>query len=96
MLLKLKEKRGFARMGINIPMSIVKNGQEIQGECIDISGTGMQIKIKEESLNVGDEVFLQLSTGHKLFRPLEVTGNVVRISQAADGFVGAVNFPVLN
>ena len=83
-------------MGINIPIGITHNGQDMKGECIDISGTGMQIKIEEKFLSVGDEVFIQLNTGHKLFSPLEVTAQVVRISKVNNGFVGAVTFPVMN
>ncbi|MCK5819056.1 MAG: PilZ domain-containing protein [Psychromonas sp.] len=96
MLLKSKEKRRFQRMGINIPIVIMRDEREIKGECIDLSGTGMQIKFEDKDLCVGDEVFIQLSTGHKLFSPLEVTAKVVRISETDNGFIGAVTFPALH
>ena len=96
MLITTNENRNFKRMLVNIPIIIEQEGRKISGKCIDLSGTGMQLHSKDETLKVGDEVFIKLATENKRFPSLDVTATIVRVTQDENGYIGAVSFPVFN
>lgn len=78
------EKRDYIRMRVETPVTLTLGDKTLQCVCIDLSGTGMCIEMKEE-LNIGDEAVAYMPSYQNKFDPLNAC---IRIKRAmVDGDV---------
>ncbi len=78
------EKRDYIRMRVETPVTLTLGDKTLQCVCIDLSGTGMCIEMKEE-LNIGDEAVAYMASYQNKFDPLNAC---IRIKRAmVDGDV---------
>ena len=78
------EKRDFIRMNINAPITLSQGGQSIQGVCLDLSGTGMQVLVAG-SFNLGEKIRVQIPSEHAELDGLDTLTEVVRVDNHEDG-----------
>ncbi len=86
------EKRDFIRMRMDAPIRLVVGAQqrELNGRCIDLSGTGMCIEV-DEPLNVGEEILAYLPSQQEQFAPLHAAIRINRQKVDLDSYkYGAV------
>jgi hypothetical protein len=83
---KYSEKRSFIRMKISAPLSAKLETQhkQIDGLCLDLSGSGLQVD-SPESLAVGTEVDVEVSSGHGHNPTLKAHAKVVRSTANGQG-----------
>lgn len=85
------EKRDFIRMKIGAPLSAKLAAAEdiIEGLCLDLSGGGLQVETKQ-SLTVGTEVEVEVSSDHGHNPTLKAKAKVARVttSEAGDYVIG--------
>ncbi len=86
------DKRSFKRMVLDIPVTITKDTLTVDGVCKDLSSTGMSLTFTDTNLQTGDVVHIQLATEHERFPPLDVDATLLRIDDAEQGFIAAVEF----
>lgn len=78
------EKRGFIRMHVDTPITLVSNGLSFAGICQDLSSTGMQV-VASTSLKAGDRVNVSIPSEHDELKGLDAETEVVRAESLADG-----------
>ncbi len=75
-----RERRTYIRVELPVECTILFAGKKLPGECLNISATGMSIAVKTSvSLNIGDEVEIQLDDSDDDLPPLDANAKVVRI-----------------
>ncbi|WLH70038.1 PilZ domain-containing protein [Pseudomonas sp. FP2309] len=70
------EKRDFIRMRLDADVSLIHAGQEIEGVCIDLSSSGMQVQAPRQ-FNVGDLLTVRIDSEHAALKGLEADTEVV-------------------
>ena len=81
------EKRDFYRMQVNSEVRITdSNGNQFQGICKDLSGTGMQIQ-SERAFEEGAELHALLPSSNDKFPPFESQVTVLRCTPSDDGYL---------
>ncbi|RMH44989.1 MAG: PilZ domain-containing protein [Gammaproteobacteria bacterium] len=80
------EKRDFVRMYVEANVRFCKDGETSyhDGVTTDLSGAGLGFKT-EECLNIGDLLFVTVSSGIAKVPPLEMEVRVVRVDATGDG-----------
>ncbi|MBA1293385.1 PilZ domain-containing protein [Pseudomonas lurida] len=76
------EKRDFIRMRVDANVSLIHAGQEIEGVCLDLSSSGMQVQAPRQ-FSVGDLLSVRIDSEHAALKGLEAETEVVWIK--ADG-----------
>lgn len=76
------EKRDFIRMRVDANVSLIHAGQEIEGVCLDLSSSGMQVQAPRR-FGVGDLLSVRIDSEHAALKGLEAETEVVWIT--ADG-----------
>ena len=75
-----RERRTYIRVDLPVECTILFGDKKLPGECLNISATGMSIVVKSSvSLNIGDEVEIQLDDADDDLPPLDANAKVVRI-----------------
>lgn len=57
------EKRDFIRMRVDANVSLIHAGQEIDGVCVDLSSSGMQVQAPRQ-FTVGDLLTVRIESEH--------------------------------
>jgi len=70
------EKRDFIRMRVDADVSLIHEGQEIAGVCVDLSSSGMQVQAPRQ-FNVGDLLTVRIDSEHAALKGLEADTKVV-------------------
>ncbi|EZP64927.1 PilZ domain-containing protein [Pseudomonas sp. RIT357] len=70
------EKRDFIRMRVDADVSLIHEGQEIAGVCVDLSSSGMQVQAPRQ-FNVGDLLSVRIDSEHPALKGLEADTKVV-------------------
>lgn len=86
------EKRDFIRMRMDAPITLTvgENQRELNGRCIDLSGTGMCIEV-DEPLDLGEEIVAFLPSHQAQFAPLHAAIRINRQKVDLDSYAyGAV------
>ncbi len=78
-----QEKRDFIRMRVETPVTLTLGNRILECVCVDLSGTGMCLELKEE-LNVGDEAVAFMPSYQNNFEPLNACVRIKRIMQDND------------
>ncbi|WP_028237999.1 PilZ domain-containing protein [Stutzerimonas azotifigens] len=78
------EKRDFIRMRMDAGVILLLDEQRIEGVCLDLSSTGMQVEATS-SLRMGDRVRVQIPSTHPSLRGLDADAEVVRVSALDQG-----------
>ena len=80
------ERRDYIRMGMNIGLSVTRNGNGsvYSGRCLDLSHTGIQIET-ETALASGERIAIRLDLGNPKFQPVQASIEVLRVEEGADG-----------
>ena len=78
----LRERRTFIRVELPVRCTIVFAQKKIQAECINISATGMSVRLKNEVLAVNDKVTVILDDDSSDVPSLNTEAVVVRIIDA--------------
>ena len=80
------EKRNFIRMKIDTPADVVieNKGQQLQAICKDLSGGGMLIE-SPETLEIGLELTIKLSSHHLNSPMLKARAVVARVKESRNG-----------
>ena len=69
------EKRDFIRMRVDADVSLIHEGQEIAGVCVDLSSSGMQVQAPRQ-FNVGDLLTVRIDSEHAALKGLEADTKV--------------------
>ena len=77
------EKRDFIRMRVETPVTLTLGDRILECVCIDLSGTGMCLEVKEK-LNVGDEAVAFLPSYQNNFEPLNACVRIKRVMKDTD------------
>nr|WP_232923526.1 PilZ domain-containing protein [Pseudomonas synxantha] len=77
------EKRDFIRMRVDANVSLIHAGQEIEGVCLDLSSSGMQVQAPRQ-FNVGDPLTVRIDSEHAALKGLEADTEVVWTKAAGD------------
>ncbi|MCK6186849.1 PilZ domain-containing protein [Pseudomonas sp. EYE_354] len=77
------EKRDFIRMRLDADVSLIHAGQEIEGVCIDLSSSGMQVQAPRQ-FNVGDLLTVRIDSEHAALKGLEADTEVVWAKTVGD------------
>jgi len=77
------EKRDFIRMRVDANVSLIHAGQEIEGVCMDLSSSGMQVQAPRQ-FNVGDLLTVRIDSEHAALKGLEADTEVVWTKAAGD------------
>lgn len=77
------EKRDFIRMRVDANVSLIHAGQEIEGVCLDLSSSGMQVQAPRQ-FNVGDLLTVRIDSEHAALKGLEADTEVVWTKAAGD------------
>ena len=77
-----RERRTFIRVELPVRCTIVFAQKKIQAECINISATGMSVRLKNEVLAVNDKVTVILDDDSSDVPSLNTEAVVVRIFDA--------------
>lgn len=85
---KYDEKRDYIRMTIGSPLqaTIVDQGTQLQGSCLDLSGGGMLIELDCE-LPKGTQVEVSVTSEHGHGPALYALAEVARIENSGDNKV---------
>lgn len=78
------EKRDFIRMPIDSIVQLVDGERRINGSCLDLSSTGMQV-LAPTSLKIGDRLRVLIPSEHPTLKGLDAETEVVRIATLEDG-----------
>lgn len=78
------EKRDFIRMPIDSVVQLVDGERRINGSCLDLSSTGMQV-LAPTSLKIGDRLRVLIPSEHPTLKGLDAETEVVRIATLEDG-----------
>ncbi|HSC69663.1 MAG TPA: PilZ domain-containing protein [Cellvibrio sp.] len=80
------EKRDFIRMKIGAPLNarLAAATEAIEGLCLDLSGGGLQVETRQ-SLAVGTEAEVEVSSDHGHNPTLKARTKVVRVTTNEDG-----------
>ena len=70
------EKRDFIRMRVDADVSLIHEGQELAGVCVDLSSSGMQVQAPRQ-FNVGDLLTVRIDSEHAALKGLEADTKVV-------------------
>ena len=70
------EKRDFIRMRVDADVSLIHEGHEIAGVCVDLSSSGMQVQAPRQ-FNVGDLLTVRIDSEHAALKGLEADTKVV-------------------
>lgn len=73
------EKRDFIRMRVDTNVSLIHAGQEIEGVCLDLSSSGMQVQAPRQ-FSVGDLLSVRIDSEHAALKGLEADTEVVWIN----------------
>ena len=71
MLTNTKERRAFARMVINAPVTVYQQQLVLEGICRDLSANGMGIAVSEHQLDINQPIRISLATNNNLLPPFE-------------------------
>lgn len=74
-----RERRAFIRVELPVRCQIVANEQKLEAECINISATGMSIRLKEQILEVNDKVTVIIDDNSSNIPALNTEAIVVRV-----------------
>ena len=77
------EKRDFIRMRVDAEVSLLHEGQEIAGVCVDLSSSGMQVQAPRQ-FNVGDLLTVRIDSEHAALKGLEADTEVVWTKTVGD------------
>ena len=77
------EKRDFIRMRVDANVSLIQAGQEIEGICLDLSSSGMQVQAPRQ-FSVGDQLTVRIDSEHAALKGLEADTEVVWTKTAGD------------
>ena len=77
------EKRDFIRMRVDANVSLIHAGQEIEGVCMDLFSSGMQVQAPRQ-FNVGDLLTVRIDSEHAALKGLEADTEVVWTKAAGD------------
>ena len=77
------EKRDFIRMRVDAEVSLLHEGLEIAGVCVDLSSSGMQVQAPRQ-FNVGDLLTVRIDSEHAALKGLEADTEVVWTKTAGE------------
>lgn len=82
---KYDEKRDYIRMTIGSPLqaTVVDQGTQLQGRCLDLSGGGMLLELDSE-LPKGTQVEVSVNSEHGHSPALYALAEVTRIDPASN------------
>lgn len=78
------EKRDFIRMRLDTDATLIHAGQVIGATCVDLSGSGMQLKAPR-SFEVGERLRVRIESEHPTLKGLEAETQVVWIADLGKG-----------
>ena len=78
------EKRDFIRMPVECTVRLLDGERQIQGKCLDLSSTGMQV-VAATSLNAGDRLRVLIASQHLTLKGLDAETEVIRVATLEDG-----------
>lgn len=90
-----KERRAFARMVINAPVTLFQHQQVLEGICRDLSANGMGVEVHEHGFDVNQLIRVSLATGSNLLPPFEAQARIVRVLEEERGLLLALEFQSL-
>lgn len=77
------EKRDFIRMNLNSEARLNVNGQMVPALCVDLSSTGMQLKVACR-LDEGQQAEVEIGSQHSSLSGLKAVVTVVRCEPAGN------------
>ncbi|WP_421321598.1 PilZ domain-containing protein [Aeromonas veronii] len=92
MITNTKERRAFARMVINAPVTVYQQQQVLEGVCRDLSANGMGIAVSEHQLDINLPIRVSLATHNNLLPPFEAQARIIRVLDEDDGLLLAIEF----
>ena len=92
MLTNTKERRAFARMVINAPVTVYQQQLVLEGICRDLSANGMSIEIEKNLYPEGSELQVSLATSSNLLPPFQAQARVIRVDPQGDNYRLGVEF----
>ena len=95
MLTNTKERRAFARMVINAPVTVYQQQLVLEGICRDLSANGMGISVPEHQLDTTQPIRVSLATNNNLLPPFEAQARIIRVLEEEDGLLLAIEFQSL-
>lgn len=75
-MLHLDEKRNFQRLQVEAKVRITVEGQTLDGNCLDLSGSGMTVVVSQ-SFATGDALDVELLPNGNLVPPLKAMAQVI-------------------
>ncbi|KAB0494535.1 PilZ domain-containing protein [Pseudomonas vancouverensis] len=78
------EKRDFIRMRVDADVLLIHEGDEVQGVCIDLSSSGMQLEAPRQ-FKVGDRLNVRIDSDHAALKGLEADTEVVWVKAQDQG-----------
>jgi len=91
-LTNTKERRAFARMVINAPVTVYQQQLVLEGICRDLSANGMGIAASEHQLDINQPIRISLATNNNLLPPFEAHARIIRVLEEESGLLLAVEF----
>jgi len=91
-LTNTKERRAFARMVINAPVTVYQQHLVLEGICRDLSANGMGIAVAEHPLDIHQPIRVSLATSNNLLPPFEAHARIIRQLEEDEGLLLAVEF----
>ena len=95
MITSTKERRDFARMVINAPVTLFQHQQVLTGICRDLSANGMGVAVNEHRFDVHQPIRINLATSNNLLPPFEAQARIVRVLEEDKGVLLALEFQSL-
>ncbi|MGL4251817.1 MAG: PilZ domain-containing protein [Aeromonas sp.] len=92
MLTNTKERRAFARMVINAPVTVHQQHLVQEGICRDLSANGMGIAVSEHMLDIAQPIRVSLATSSNLLPPFEAHARIIRELEEDEGLLLAIEF----
>ncbi len=88
------EKRSFVRLLLELPVHIyqARHQKETIGTCIDLSATGISLRVNDENYQPGEQVSLKMVPEDENLPCFEATAHVIRVTQWEDGYKLALKF----
>ena len=96
MITSHKERRAFARMVINAPVTVRQQHLVLEGVCRDLSANGMKIELCEQPLDLAGPIKVTLNTNSELLPPLKAHARIVRVLEEQSNKLLAVEFHSLS
>lgn len=95
---EMDEKRSFVRLLLELPVKVCQESsqQETIATCIDLSATGMSLKVNHDQYIAGEKLSIEMVPEDEHLPSFNATARVIRVFAWQDAYKLAIEFESIN